>query len=70
MEVEEFAWEPTLPPQLLRTIIQHSEEFEMLEVVEASAEMKGPRTDQAAMIGRIEVSLKMLLFCPLKIIVF
>jgi hypothetical protein len=57
MEVEEITWEPALPPQLLRTVIQHDEEFEMLEE-EVSAEMKRLRTDLAAMISRIEVSLK------------
>ena len=31
IEVEEIVQEPTLPPQLLRTVIQRSEEFEMLE---------------------------------------
>ena len=58
MEVEEIAREPALPPQLLHTVIQRSEEFEMLEEGEASTEMKRLRTDLAAMIGYIEVSLK------------
>ena len=50
--------EPTLPPQLLRTVIQRGEEFEMLEEGEASAETKKLRVDLTSMIGRIEVSLK------------
>ena len=58
IEVEEIVWEPTPPPQLLRTIIQHGEEFEMLEDREASTETKKLRADLMSMIGRIEVSLK------------
>ena len=58
MEVEEIVWEAAPPPQLLRKVIQHDEEFEMLEDGEASVETKRLRTDQVAMIVRIEVSLK------------
>ena len=57
-EVEEIVQEPTPPPQLLRIVIQHDEEFEMLEEGEASAETKKLRTNLTSMIGRIEVSLK------------
>ena len=57
-EIEEIVWEPTPPPQLLRTVIQRGEEFEMLEEVEASAETKMLRADLSSMIGRIEVRLK------------
>jgi len=57
VEVEEIVWEPTSPPQLLRTVIHHGKEFEMLEGV-ASAETKKLRVDLMSMIGRIEVSLK------------
>ena len=57
VEVEEIVWEPTPPPQLLRTIIQHGEEFEMLEEGEASVERKKLRADLTLMIGCIEVSL-------------
>ena len=58
MEIEEIVKEPTPPPQLLRTVIQHGEEFEMLEEVEASIETKMLRVDLTSMMGRIEVSLK------------
>ena len=58
MEVEEIEREPTPPPQLLGTVIQRGEEFEMLEEGEASVETKRPRTDLATMINRIEVSPK------------
>ena len=57
VEIEEIVREPTPPPQLLM-VIQHGEEFEMLEEVKASAEMKKLRADLTSMIGRIEVSLK------------
>ena len=63
MDIEEITQEPSLPPQLLRTIIQRGEEFEMLEEGEVSAETKRLRTDLAAMIGRIEVSLRKSLYC-------
>jgi len=58
VEVEEIVQEPTLPPQLLRTVIQRGEEFEMLEEGVVSAETKKLRADLTLMIGRIEVSLK------------
>ena len=58
MEIEEIVREPTPPPQLLRTVIQHGEEFEMLEEVEVSAEIKKLRADLTSMMGYIEVSLK------------
>ena len=58
VEIEEIVREPTPPPQLLRTVIQHGEEFEMLEEVEASMETKKLRADLTSMIGRIEVSMK------------
>ena len=58
VEIEEIAQEPSPPPQLLRKVIQRDEEFEMLEDGEASVETKRLRTDQVAMIVRIEVSLK------------
>ena len=40
VEVEEIAWEPTPPAQLLHTVIQRGEEFDMLEEGEVSPEMK------------------------------
>ena len=58
MEIKEIVREPTPPPQLLRTVIQHGEEFEMLEEVEASVETKKLRVDLTSMMGHIEVSLK------------
>ena len=58
IEVEEIVQEPTLPPQLLRTVIQRGEEFEMLEEGEASVETKKLRADLTSMMGCIEVSLK------------
>ena len=58
VEIKAIVWEPTPPPQLLRTVIQRGEEFEMLEEVEASAETKMLRADLSSMIGRIEVRLK------------
>jgi len=39
-------------------VIQHGEEFEMLEEGEASVETKKLRADLTSMIGHIEVSLK------------
>ena len=58
VDVEEIVREPTLPPQLLHTVIQRGDEFEMLEEVEASMETKKLRADLTSMMGRIEVSLK------------
>ena len=58
IEVEEIVWEPTPPPQLLRTVIQRGKEFEMLEEGEASMETKKLRANLMSMIGRIEVRLK------------
>ena len=58
MEVEEIVREPSQPPQVLRMVIRHGDEFNMLEEEEASIEMKRLRADLSAMIGRIEVSLK------------
>ena len=58
VEVEEIVQEPIPPPQLLRTVIQHGEEFEMLEEVEASVETKKLRANLTSMIGRIEISMK------------
>ena len=58
VEVEEIVREPTPPPQLLCTIIQRGEEFEMLEEGEASVETKKLQANLTSMIGRIEVSLK------------
>ena len=58
IEVEEIVQEPTPPPQLLCMVIQCGKEFEMLEEVEVSVEMKKLRADLTSMIGRIEVSLK------------
>ena len=58
VEVEEIVQEPTPRPQLLHTVIQRGEEFEVLEEVEASAKTKKLRADLMSMIGRIEVSLK------------
>ena len=40
VEVEEIVQEPTPRPQLLHTVIQRGEEFEVLEEVEASMETK------------------------------
>ena len=59
VEVKEIVREPTPPPQLLHTIIQHGEEFEILEEGEASTETKKLRADLTSMIGRIEVSLNL-----------
>ena len=53
VEVEEIVWEPTPPPQLLRTVIQRGKEFEMLEEGEASMETKKLRADLTSMIGCI-----------------
>ena len=58
MEIEDIVREPTPPPQLLCTVIQRGEEFEMLEEVEASIETKKLSADLTSMIGCIEVSLK------------
>ena len=58
VKVKEIVWEPTPPPQLLCTVIQRGEEFEMLEEGEASMETKKLRVNLTSMIGRIEVSLK------------
>ena len=58
IEVEEIVRDPTPPTQLLRTVIQRDEEFEMLEEGEESIETKKLRADLTSMIGRIEVSLK------------
>ena len=58
VEVEEIVREPTMPPQLLCTLIQRGEEFEMLEEGEASAETKKLRANLTLMMGRTEVSLK------------
>jgi len=58
IEVKGIVREPTPPPQLLRIVIQRSEEFEVLEEGEASAETKKLRDDLTSMISRIEVSLK------------
>ena len=58
MEIKEIVWALTPSPQLLRTVVQHGEEFEMLEEREASAEIKKLRADLTSMVGRIEVSLK------------
>jgi len=58
VELEEIVWDPTAPPQILHTVIQHGEEFEKLEEVEASVETKKLRADLTSMMGHIEVSLK------------
>ena len=58
VEVKEIVREPTPPPQLLHTVIQHGEEFEMLEEREASSEAKKLRADLTSMLARIEVSLR------------
>ena len=58
MEIEEIVWEPALPPQLLRTVIQRGQEFEMLEEVEVSVETKKLRANLTSMMGHIEVSLQ------------
>ena len=58
VEIEEIVREPTLPPRLLRIVIQHGEEFEMLEEGEACVETKKLRADLRSMMGHIEVSLK------------
>ena len=58
VEVKEIVREPTPPPQVLRTVIQHGKEFEMLEEGEASMETKKLRANLMSMIGHIEVSLK------------
>ena len=56
--VEEIVQEPTMPPQLLRTVIQRGEEFEMLEEREARSEEKKLRANLISMQARIEVSLR------------
>ena len=56
--VEEIVWEPTPLPQLLHTVIQCSEEFEMLEEREASLEAKKLRADLASMLALIELSMR------------
>ena len=56
--LEEIVRDPTPPPQLLHTVIQHREEFEMLEEREASSEAKKLRTDLTSMVAHIEVSLR------------
>ena len=56
--LEEIVQEPTLLPQLLRTIIQCGEEFVMLEEREASSEAKKLRANLTLMLARIEVSLR------------
>ena len=58
IDIEEIVREPTLPPQLLRMVIEHGEEFEMLEEGEASVETKKLRANLTSMMGCIEVSLK------------
>ena len=58
IEVEEIVWEPTPPPQLLCTVIQHGEEFEVPKEGEASMETKKLRANLMSIIGHIEVSLK------------
>ena len=58
VEIEEIVREPTPPPQLICTVIQGGEEFEMLEEGEASVETKRLRDDLTSMMGHIEVSLK------------
>ena len=63
MVIEEIAWEPSPPPQLLRTVIQRGEEFEMLEEGEASVEMKMLRTGLEAMIDGIGVGLRKSFYC-------
>ena len=45
MEIKEIVWALTPSPQLLRTVIQRRDNFEMLEEVEASTEMKKLRAD-------------------------
>ena len=56
--LKEIVREPTLPPQLLCTIIQHGKEFEMLDEREASSEAKKLKADLTSMLARIEVSLR------------
>lgn len=59
VEVEEIAYEPTLPPQLIRTIIHHGDaEFEVLEEGEADAEARRLGTDLSAMTLRIQVTMR------------
>ena len=58
IEVEEIVRELTLPPQLLHTVIQRDEEFEVLEEGEASVKTKKLRANLTSMIGHIEASLK------------
>ena len=58
VEIEEIVREPTPSLQLLHTVIQRGEEFEMLEEVETSTETKKLRADVTSMMGHIEVSLK------------
>ena len=57
VEVEEIVREPTLPPQLLHTVIQRDEEFEVLKEWEASTKTKKLRANLMSTIGHIEVSL-------------
>ena len=58
IDIEEIVRETTLPPQLLCTVIQRGEEFEMLEEVEVSVETKKLRANLTSMMGHIEVILK------------
>jgi hypothetical protein len=58
VEVEDIILEPTPPPQLIRTVIQRSEEFEMLEEGEVDAEAKRLNADLSAMNRRIQVIMK------------
>ena len=56
--LEEIVREPTPPPQLLRTVIQRGEEFEMLEERKANSETKKLTADLTLMLACIEVSLR------------
>lgn len=56
--LEEIVREPNPPPQLLRTVIQRGDEFEILDEREASLEAKKLRANLTLMLARIEVSLR------------
>ena len=51
LEVEEIVQKPAQAPQVLRTVIQRGDDFDMLEEGEASEEAKRLRADLSAMIG-------------------
>lgn len=51
IEVKEIPWEPTWPPQVFCTVVQHGDEFDMLEEVEPRAKVKRLRANLSAMMA-------------------